>query len=416
MGSPPPEPPIITIFGPIWNYVLDYYLITGRLFQLTANQASQFFIYLNGIIVNQSPPNVTNWSYSFPTNPDPSPTPNVVRTVVENPNGSTEHIWYWVITPTPITSAPVLSKDSPLDNLPNTIIDTPNTFPIRVIVNQCSKITLKIDGIVYGSPQNVSAPSNPVTFTIGLNYQNNPDNIGIHTVSITAENSNGTSNELTYSWNLVGLMNGLLTGNFIIDDVRKWRTRANKQSPWGAWQDANHCTLNAAINFAYTGTLTQAERDSLVNYQWKFLNTKPETDAEVYAQPYVPPGGPKGLQVFHVKRIGPTISCTDINAQGHAMLALYHGPDIDEGYRTWENWEIFQYGVRPITVGIANCNIGANYENQIPRPILPDDIVTVTMSHIDCIVVNPTTGPSLSQGAQIVMFYVHSTVNPTTNM
>lgn len=410
MGDEPPTPPIITIFGPIWRYVLDYYLITGRLFQLTADQASRFFLYINGILVGQSPPNVTTWSYNPPTNPDPSSTPYIVRAVVQNSNGSTEQIWDWVVTPTQVTSPPALQKNSPATSeIPDTLINTTEPLSVAISVYQWSTVTLKIDGIIWGAPQYVSIPDSQVTFTIGLNYLNNPDNIGKHTVTITAENSNGTSNVLTYSWNLVGLTNALLTGNFIPWPVKWWRARVNGQ--WGSWQDANHCTLNAAINFAYTGTLTQSEIDALADYQWKH-----EDSENTYAQPYVPPAGPKGLKVYHVKRIGPTISCTDINAQGHAMLALYHGPDIDEGYRTWENWEIFQYGVRPITVGIANCNIGANYENQIPRPILPDDIVTVTMSHIDCIVVNPTTGPSLSQGAQIVMFYVHSTGNPTTNM
>jgi hypothetical protein len=248
-----------------------------------------------------------------------------------------------------------------------------------------------------------------------LDYLNNPDNIGKHTTTITAENNKGTSNELTYSWNLIGLMNALLSGNIIIDNVRKWRTRPNKNSPWGSWQDANHCNLNAAINYVFAGCPTQAEQASLENYQWKYLTKIPETDSDTYAQPYIPLGGPKGLMVYHIKRIGPD-SCPNAEDKGHAMLAFYHGPATDEGYQTWANWEIFQYGVRPVTVGIADCSIGQDYENQIPRPIIPDEVVTIQISYINCIVVDPTSGPSLQQGTTIVTFYVHSTGDPTIYM
>jgi len=57
MGGGPSSPPVITVFEPIWDYVLYFYQVTGILFQLTVDQASQFFIYIDGVLEVQSPPN-----------------------------------------------------------------------------------------------------------------------------------------------------------------------------------------------------------------------------------------------------------------------------------------------------------------------------------------------------------------------
>jgi hypothetical protein len=260
--------------------------------------------------------------------------------------GIREVTWTWYVPDDPLSDPthtsqayqkPVVTKVSPTtDQIPDVLVDTTEPLEIVVSVNQPSTVSMTIDGVIFDT-HGVSVSNSMVTFTIGLSYLNNPDNIGKHSIAIYASNSNGTSDPVTYTWNLVGLSNALLSGDIIIDCVCKWRTRADKNSPWGTWQNANHCNLNAAINFAFAGSPTLAEQALLENYQWKYFAKKPETDSDTYAQPYILPEGPKGLPLFHVKRIGPD-SCENVEERGHAMLAFYHGPETDEGYQTWSNW------------------------------------------------------------------------------
>jgi hypothetical protein len=204
-------------------------------------------------------------------------------------------------------------------------------------------------------------------------------------------------------WNLVGLTNALLIEWYLPWAVFQWRSRVNGQ--WGAWQNGDWCNLNAAMNFAYSGILTDEECTALADYQWKHLASDPDT----YAQPYVPPGGSKGLTLYHVRRQGPTPHCSPDGKDGHEMLALYNGPDTDEGRKTWENWQLFQYGISNIGVGpTTSC------DNQIPLPITGENDVTIIIRHINGIVGDITNGPSLSVGAQIAGFYITSSgnVNP----
>jgi archaellum component FlaG (FlaF/FlaG flagellin family) len=340
--------------------------------------------------------------------------------VVQNQNGSIEHIWNWVITPTEVTSKPVPYKVNPTTiELPPIPLNTSQPLTLIVSIDQWSTVTLKIDGQVYGTPRDVSTPNSDVIFTIGLDYLNNLDHKGEHTVAITAENSNGESDTaLIYTFQLVCpyCVSGCIpSGDIIPWPVLQWRPNSAS-----SWRSANHCNLNAAINFAYTGNPSQSDKNNLASYEWRKVDTCPGTCAQpVCVQKYVPDGGPKGLTVYHVKRIGPD-SCPNIGDRGHAMLALYKGsvPPAHPDDQTWSNWEVFQYGKTNLQAGMADCDINAGGENmnQIPRPRIPNEVVTLQISYVSCIVADPVNGPSLQQGTTIVTFYVHSTGDPTISM
>jgi hypothetical protein len=321
-------------------------------------------------------------------------------------SGSVEWDWTLVVTQTSLTTPPALSNYPA--SIPDTLVNV--TTPVELILNvdQPCVFTLTIDGEPYKTEANYLVTT-PVQLTIDPTYLNDTDNIGVHIITISAVNSNGTSSVLSYTWNLVGLANSSLTTNYLpfLGGIYCLRFRPNNQSPWGGWQNGMVCDLNAAMNFAFTGILTEAEIVIFSQYQWKQLSSL----SNQYAQPYIPPGGSKNNTVYHVKRLGPG-SCP-LEDQGHAMLAFYQPDPNNPGYQYWDNWQIFQYGVCPIEVGDPVCTITSDGQNQIPRPIISTDIVTVTISYIAG-VSSGASGPTLIQGNSIVIFNINAdgTVGP----
>jgi len=360
MGGPSPSPPIINSVNPVWDYVLDYYLNVGRIFEFTANQASRFFLYLNGILVSQSSPNVTSWSYTFPSNPEPSSTPNTVRAVVQNSNGSTEHIWNWVVTPTEVAAKPILQKVNPTGvQLPDIPSDTAQPLVLTVSVDQWSTLTLKIDGQVFGSPKNVSTPNSEVTFTIGTDYLNNPQNIGEHTIAINAENSNGVSDSaLVYTWKLVCRSDCLPSGNVINFQFDQYRIYNNE---WSSWKTA-HCNENAIARFGYGSQEKSQFSNDLSKIEWRKNN-----------------GTCQKCNVSFYKATGPNqkLFLVSSSRNGHAMVAEYSGRDDTQEHfeadrQLWANWRFFQYDQENIQP--------AQYVNpsnpQMPRGP-PDNFITI---------------------------------------
>ena len=392
MGDEPPTPPIITIFGPIWRYVLDYYLITGRLFQLTADQASRFFLYINGILVGQSPPNVTTWSYSPPTNPDPSSTPYIVRAVVQNPNGSTEHIWDWVVTPTQVTSKPVLQKINPTAiQLPDIPLNTTEPLGLSISVDQWATVTLKIDGQVYGTPQYVSTPNFGVTFTIGLDYLNNPSHKGEHTIAITAENSNGTSDAaLVYNWKLVCPSECLPLVdviNFSFDQFRVYDAEAEN---WSSWMPAA-CHENAIARFGYGSKDKNQFSNELEQIEWRRNNS---TCAYCNVS-FINPSGPN-QKLYLVSS----------SRNGHAMVAEYSGRDdtpehFEADRQLWEKWRFFQYGETDIQPAVY-----VNPSNpQMPYGVGSSDKNFITIRRVTSVYFTPYGTPKYI-GTTIAQFTI----------
>lgn len=185
--------------------------------------------------------------------------------------------------------------------------------------------------------------------------------------------------------------------------VRLWRPDANSPLIGPSLGDESECTINAGINFAFTGNPSQSDRNRLYSFQWKRNESVPDSCAQRYIPLDGP--GPRGYPVYHVRRLGPQ-SC-NIKATGHAMCALYHGSATDSGYKTWGNWQFFQYGDSKIQVGGANCNY------QIPRPIAPNDTVRVTISYIVGFASDLSSGPTLAAGNKIVTFDIPHVGNPT---
>ncbi|MDO9323624.1 MAG: hypothetical protein Q7T80_01570 [Methanoregula sp.] len=392
MGDEPPTPPIITIFGPIWRYVLDYYLITGRLFQLTADQASRFFLYINGILVGQSPPNVTTWSYSPPTNPDPSSTPYIVRVVVQNSNGSTEHIWDWVITPTQVTLKPVLQKINPTAiQLPDIPLNTTEPLGLSISVDQWATVTLKIDGQVYGTPQYVSTPNYEVTFTIGLDYLNNPSHKGEHTIAITAENSNGTSDAaLVYNWKLVCPSECLPLVDVINFPFDQFRVYDAESENWSSWMPAA-CHENAIARFGYGSQEKNQFSSELEQIEWRKNNS---TCAYCNIS-FINPSGPN-QKLYLVS--------SSLNA--HAMVAEFLGLDayFDEDRRIWGNWKFFQYSNQQIIKNIPDPNSNPPFI-QIPKGANSSNHNYITIRRVTQIYIKNNSGIRY-QGTPVAQFTI----------
>ena len=184
------------------------------------------------------------------------------------------------------------------------------------------------------------------------------------------------------------------TGQFLTSAILFWRPNNSSQ-----WQDANHCTMNAAMNYAHTGNPSAQDRILLQNCQWKVNSDC----GDEKAQPYVPNNGSAGLHVYHVAIF--TDFCSNPLHKGHAALALFHGSAPEE-HTTYEKWQKFQYGDLNIQTGSV-CGV-----DQIPKP--PNNSVPRTK-----VVFSEVTGyancNSLTHGPAIVTFYLDENGNPSLN-
>lgn len=343
MGTPPPEPPVITLLEPIWDYLIYLYTITGILFYITVNQASQLFVYVNGILVWQTPspipPNIPHpvpipIPVPFPV-PPPAPVPYPVVIVLSNGNGSTQVIRNIIITPTPVTTPPVLQKINPTTvDLPAIPLNTTQPLSLIVSVDQWSTLTLKIDGVLYGTPQYVSEPNSPFTFVIGLDYLNNTLNIGEHTIAINAENSNGISDvALVYILNLVCPIDCLPSGNVINFQFNQFRIKVN--GGWSSWMPA-FCYENAIARFGLGSQDKSQFSSELSNIEWRRNDS-----------------GCQKCNVSFYNAVGPNqkLYLVSSSLNSHAMVAEFLGraDHFTEDRIVWNNWRFFQYSNQQIT-------------------------------------------------------------------
>src|SRR5208337_498484 len=130
--------------------------------------------------------------------------------------GMSETSWIWYVPPSPpsdphhtspIYQRPVVTRRSPTD----TSFEYPSRMndedpPICVVqVNQPALLILKVDAIVVDTKE-VTQVDTDITFEQGPNfisYMKIASHLGIHTLSIVAENSNGTSDPVTWQWTLI---------------------------------------------------------------------------------------------------------------------------------------------------------------------------------------------------------------------
>jgi hypothetical protein len=182
------------------------------------------------------------------------------------------------------------------------------------------------------------------------------------------------------------------TGTFIPWPVQLWRP--NYYANWIITdpEDFAECTINAVINYCYTGNPSTQDRSLLAEYQWKKDTSCPYN----CAQKFIPIGGSKGLQVFHVARYGPYLGC-DKKQQSHNMCALFKGENLDQQKRDFTQWRFFQYGDTDIKIG-TGCSA------QIPKPLDSSETVEVRISYISGVVV--ASYPSLVAGPRIVIFEI----------
>jgi hypothetical protein len=383
-------PPTVITFDPVWDFIIDHYLIPGgRTFLFVADQVSQFFFYINDILVGQSPPNVTNWSYTPPTTPDPSPTPHIVRVVVQNQNGSTEHVRHWVTTSTPVTSKPVPYKVNPTTiELPPIPLNTNQPLSLTVSVDQWSILTLQIDGVVYGTPQDVLTPYSDVIFTIGLDYLNNPENVGEHIIAIKAENSNGQSEAaLVYNLNVICPNDCLPLADRIPFQFNQFRVRVN--DVWSSWKPA-YCYENAIARFGFGSQDKSQFSTELSNFEWR------KNDSVC-----------QKCNVCFYNAVGPNqkLYLVSSSFNSHAMVAEFLGraDHFTEDRIIWENWRFFQYSNQQIRENEPDPDINPPF---IQMPQGSDgEYNWITIRQVTQIYINDTGGIRY-QGVPVAQFTI----------
>lgn len=249
-------------------------------------------------------------------------------------------------------------------------IGTSRTFTATTDIS-CS-IAIYFDGVLKASGSGIS-----------LSYNAGPGIFGHHVVQAIASNIRGSSEALC-DWYVYDPISCEPFGPFLLFPVFQWRPDGSSE-----WQNANHCTVNAAINYAYTGNPNEQDRTLLQNCQWKRnSNCGDET-----VQFYIPTSGSAGLHVYHVAIFSDF--CPILSQKAHAALALFHGSGPEE-YSTWEKWQKFQYGD-------LNIQIGSACGDQIPKPQSPDDqktriAISEVTGYADC--------TSLLHGPILVNFYI----------
>jgi len=276
---------------------------------------------------------------------------------------------------------------TPPPSPPNVSISCPGYDPVGTSRNFTATTDVSCSIAIYFDSTLVVSGSGT-----SLSYNAGAGTLGHHIVEARAWNEGG-SNSAICNWYVYNPDACDPLGPFIKFPITQWRPNSSSE-----WQDANHCTNNAAINYARTGNPSESDRILLQNCQWKRnSNCGDET-----VQPYIPTTGSAGLHVYHVAIYSQF--CPILEQQGHATLALYHGVGPTE-YTIWEKWQKFQYGD-------LNIQIGNVCGDQIPKPQSPTDVKTrVAISEVtgyaDC--------TSLLTGPVLVNFYIDYNGNVSTN-
>ncbi|WP_281769002.1 hypothetical protein [Methanoculleus bourgensis] len=172
----------------------------ARTFTAACDQPATMTVYLDGTRVHTSASGVQQYptpSRIFDrttTSVNPDPFVNIIRIVVENTNGTTEKIIYSIITQAPVTSAPVITSASPAEHTITNIAGSPGRRTFGVTVDQPATIIFSVGG------REKCRFSAVTDATWECDFSGYSD--GIHSVVVTASNSNG-SDSFTWSWEIL---------------------------------------------------------------------------------------------------------------------------------------------------------------------------------------------------------------------
>ncbi len=191
-------PPIITSVLPVSDCLVDTTeSFFQRTFEIITDIASKIRVYVNDVLTftQETYSTVMSWIFDRTTTPvNPDPFVNIIRIVVENTNGTTEKIIYSIITQAPVTSAPVITSASPAEHTITNIAGSPGRRTFGVTVDQPATIIFSVDGWEKCRFSAVTDATWECDFS---GYS-----AGIHSVVVTASNSNG-SDSFTWSWEIL---------------------------------------------------------------------------------------------------------------------------------------------------------------------------------------------------------------------
>ena len=191
-------PPVITSVLPVSDCLVDTTeSFFQRTFEIITDIASKIRVYVNDVLTfaQETYSTVMSWIFDRTTTPvNPDPFVNIIRIVVENTNGTTEKIIYSIITQAPVTSAPVITSASPAEHTITNIAGSPSRRTFGVTVDQPATIIFSGDGREKCRFSAVTDATWECDFS---GYS-----AGIHSVVVTASNSNG-SDSFTWSWEIL---------------------------------------------------------------------------------------------------------------------------------------------------------------------------------------------------------------------
>ncbi|WP_281769007.1 hypothetical protein [Methanoculleus bourgensis] len=194
-------PPVITSVLPGSDCLVDTTeSFFQRTFEIITDIASKIRVYVNDVLTfaQETYSTVMSWIFDRTTTPvNPDPFVNIIRIVVENTNGTTEKIIYSIITQAPVTSAPVITSASPAEHTITNIAGSPGRRTFGVTVDQPATIIFSVGGREKCRFSAVTDATWECDFS---GYS-----AGIHSVVVTASNSNG-SDSFTWSWNILPLV------------------------------------------------------------------------------------------------------------------------------------------------------------------------------------------------------------------
>lgn len=188
--------PVITSIQPVYECIVDTTeSFFDRLFEIVIDAASTVTVWVNGVVAFAISTYETFVSWIFDSATTVVETGvNIIRIVVANTAGSTERIIHAVITETPVTSAPEITSTIPEEQNISNVPGGSDRRLFGATVDQPTTIVFSVDGQEKCRFTAVTDATWECDFS---GYS-----AGIHSVVVTASNSNG-SDSFTWSWEIL---------------------------------------------------------------------------------------------------------------------------------------------------------------------------------------------------------------------
>ena len=266
---------------------------------------------------------------------------------------------------------PVVSLNCP----GNTCINTKGTFTATITNNQSATITFYFDGTQVQTNSNVTSESytNPGIAVAGQ-----------HTVLVTAQNANGSS-ESSCTWNVYDPTLCIPQGQFITFYINQFRIGSSN------WATAV-CTQNALARWLYSSPNSSQFASIIQQFNWI------GESVTCPSQNSTPPSNPNSYPVYVA-----TIDGYDANGNlwEHAITAVLNkGTDPTN----WSSYTFMQFDNNNIQIGVADTS--GRSEGMIQIPVgYGSQVTTVTINQVTNLTVGvvnnvPQITPSYSPVAQ----------------